>query len=372
MEVDLFAPIVQLNDEDRDRSGAGAPPGPRHRRGGRGAPEGTGSQETVRKLCSVVLRSLTAVFSVAVQEVNSGPDRLGSGSPHAFLAGGRLAVDLMTLNIPVAASGRHVHPGADGYGNRCEVRPDRPADEGVLARIDRKVDDGGSISVDVDFTMRETGFSGHHGRVHGYLDFAVHADLNAGLFDLWAVNLLTAPSLDPSSPRSIAWLGCFSSRTACLSTTAPLSDTADQAWARKPVDFRDNSISLQGSCRDLTAVDVYGSDARRDPGVKFRISSSGHSRVRWSKPRSGIITSPIVPFMDLHGPGGRRRGGRNEGLVAVRRKAEDRVVGSVETAGLEYLETERYSPGPFCENPPIPGVRKQSAAIFHICNCFLE
>ena len=256
LDIDLFAPTIQLDDfETGDWSPAESSDGTADESQVAGASETDPAvQDAVSKLLSPqVMRSLDGSLSIVVQQVLSGGDRLGSGTLETVLADGRLAVDPLTLNIPGGSVdvGFALEPTETDIALEARAAIDR-LDYGVLARrIDPESTTGGLISVDVDFTTRGTDVSDIMAGSNGYIDFAVWPkDLNAGLFDLWAVNLFTAvlPSLDSEQSTVNCVVGRFQLDDGVLSTTALLLDTSRiQASGEGTVDFRDNSIIFRAA-----------------------------------------------------------------------------------------------------------------------------
>ncbi len=88
---------------------------------------------------------------------------------------------------------------------------------------------------------------------NGHIDFAVWPrDLNAGLFDLWAVNLFTSvlPSLDPEASKVNCLVARFELQDGLMRPTPMLVDTTRiQATADGEIDFRDRSVKLRAAPR---------------------------------------------------------------------------------------------------------------------------
>jgi len=198
LDLALLAPRIQLDDFDTgDWSASGEVTKPRHERPAPGdaevkldAPRGGRPV-----LSPEVMRSLDAKVEIRVDEVLSGADHLGRGDLTATLESGRFSVDPLTLEVPggsVAldfALAPTVHDVALEVGARVDK-----LDYGILARrIDPASQTGGVISVDLDLHTRGPDLQHVMQGSNGHLDFAIWPkDLNAGVFELWAVNVITA------------------------------------------------------------------------------------------------------------------------------------------------------------------------------------
>jgi uncharacterized protein involved in outer membrane biogenesis len=154
------------------------------------------------------MRSLDARFNLKVQEVLSGKDSLGNGNLQAGLEKGRFFVDPMQLNIP-GGSARIAFgfmPTDTEAVLETSVKVEQ-FDYGILARrIKPDSDMGGWLSLDVDLKSRAENLETIMHHANGYIDFAlVPENFEANLFELWAVNLLTAvlPNLDSETTSKV-------------------------------------------------------------------------------------------------------------------------------------------------------------------------
>ena len=212
--------------------------------------------EGARKLLSPeVLGSLDGTLEVSVEQVSSGQDALGSGVLKAELEDGRFAVEPLTLEVPGGKVdiGFAVEPSESDVALEARAAIDR-LDYGLLARrIDPESDTGGRISVDVNLKTRGKSLSEVMGGANGHINFAVWPkDLEAGIFDLWAVNLFTAimPSLDSEASVVNCLVARFTLEDGIMRPDALLIDSSRiQASGDGTIDFVNNTIDFGASPR---------------------------------------------------------------------------------------------------------------------------
>ncbi len=155
-----------------------------------------------------VLGSLNGRMSLKVKEVLSGADQLGSGSLLVTLENARFAIDPLVLNIPGGSVELALAyaPSQTDVTGEARAKIDR-FDYGVLARrIEPETDMAGLLSLDMDLKSRAENLDVIMHNVHGRLDFAVWPEnIESGVFDLWAVNLMTAvlPQIDSAKKSKI-------------------------------------------------------------------------------------------------------------------------------------------------------------------------
>ena len=250
LDVDLVAASVQLDDFDTAAWTATEKDGKKAE-----IPEtGRDTEDSLRSLLSpAVMGSLEAAVSIAVDEVISGKDRLGSGALDATLIGGRLTVEPLSVNVPGGnvAIGLAFEPTETDIGLEARAKI-RKLDYGLLARrIDPQSTTGGRISLDVDVTARGPDLAEIMGASDGHIDFAVWPeDLEAGVFDLWAVNLFTAvlPSVDSEASEVNCLVARFTLEDGIMRPTALLIDTSRiQASGDGKIDFKTNTIEFGAS-----------------------------------------------------------------------------------------------------------------------------
>jgi hypothetical protein len=154
------------------------------------------------------MRSLDARFNLKVQQVLSGQDKLGSGNLAAGLEKGRFFVDPMQLNVPGGSVklAFAFEPTDTDAALEASAKIEQ-LDYGILARRvkpDSKMK--GWLSLDIDLQSRAKSLDTIMHHANGYIDFAiVPQDFEADLFELWAVNLLTAvlPKLDSEAKSKV-------------------------------------------------------------------------------------------------------------------------------------------------------------------------
>ncbi len=211
VDLQLAAPRIQLNDFKFDRWSLFEK---------KDKPDPSLSVEQVRakakdaaaqgqKLLSpAVLRSLDADLNVEVAEVLSGPDKLGSGTLHARLADGKFVLDPAEVNVPGGAARVtfSYQPSETGVEVNAKVRANR-FDYGILARrIKPDTDLQGLFSLHMDIEAQAPTLDALMQHANGRIDFAAWPrNFKAGIFDLWAVNLLAAlvPAVDPSAESKV-------------------------------------------------------------------------------------------------------------------------------------------------------------------------
>jgi uncharacterized protein involved in outer membrane biogenesis len=198
LELSLLAPRIQLDDFDTgDWSATGESGKPRDQRQSADAAEvKVESPPHGRPLLSPeVMRSLDAKVEVGVDEVLSGQDHLGRGRLTATLENGRFSVDPLALEVPGGSVDLNfaLTPSDNDVALEAGARIDK-LDYGILARrIDPESQTGGLISVDLDLKTRGPRLRQVMQGATGHLDFGIWPkDLNAGVFELWAVNVITA------------------------------------------------------------------------------------------------------------------------------------------------------------------------------------
>ena len=199
-----------------------------------------------------VMRSLSAKVGIEVEHVRSGKDRLGSGKLTATLEEGRLDVEPLALELPGGSIdiGFSLQPGERDVVMEARAKIEK-LDYGILARrIDPKSETGGIISLDLDLKTRGPDLKRIMQGANGDIGFALAPkDLNAGIFDLWAVNLFTAlmPSLDDDSKSKVNCLVArFGVDDGIMRPTALLIDsTRIQASGDGVVDFKAETIEFK-------------------------------------------------------------------------------------------------------------------------------
>ena len=188
--------------------------------------------ESQRLLSPQFMRKLDASVRVQVAQVLSGKDQLGSGMLNAQLADGRFSLEPAEVNMPGGSvrigltyepSDADVHLTANAVVERL--------DYGILARrLKPEVTMQGLLSLRMELDARAAMLDTIMQHADGRIDFVVWPrDLNAGIFDLWAVNLFLAllPTIDPGSQSKVnCVVGRFNLRSGTLSQDTLLMDTS--------------------------------------------------------------------------------------------------------------------------------------------------
>jgi uncharacterized protein involved in outer membrane biogenesis len=166
------------------------------------------AQQVQSLLSPEFMRSLDARFNLKVQEVLSGQDNLGSGHLVAGLEKGRFFVDPLLLNVPGGSVKLVFAFEPTETDAALEVSANiEQFDYGILARrVKPESDMGGWLSLDIDLKSRAKSLDTIMHHANGTIDFAiVPENFEANLFELWAVNLLTAvlPQLDSEATSKV-------------------------------------------------------------------------------------------------------------------------------------------------------------------------
>ena len=208
-------------------------------------------QEVNALLSPEFMRSLDAKFNLKVQEVLSGKDNLGNGKLEAGLEKGRFFVDPMQLNIPGGSVKiAFVFKPTDTEAVLETSVKVEQFDYGILARRIRPNSDmGGWLSLDVDLKSRAKNLETIMHHANGYIDFAiVPENFEANLFELWAVNLLTAvlPKLDSGAASKV---NCavfrFDIKDGQMKEDAIFADTTKmQVGGEAQVNFKTDEVYL--------------------------------------------------------------------------------------------------------------------------------
>lgn len=228
LDIALAAPLIQLDDfklDDWSALGDDAGKGKQAVKAAKDKGKAEGKEdaadaEALRKkaldasdqvqalLSPQALRQADAALTVQVDQVLSGKDRLGQGKLSAKLANGRAEIGPVLVEMP---------------GGQAKLALSyEPRDQEVLAELKVDVDNfnygvlgrrlkpdsdlDGRFSLKMDVASRAPRLSQMLAHGNGRIEFAVWPrDLRAGVFDLWAVNLLVAllPTVDPKNESTV-------------------------------------------------------------------------------------------------------------------------------------------------------------------------
>lgn len=152
--------------------------------------------ERIKKLFSRdFLAGFDAQITIKAENVLSGKDKLGSGLMTAALKEGRFSIEPLQLNIPGGSFsfGVSLKPGAESSDATVKMLM-KNFDFGILARRARPdTTMGGTMNLDVNLKSKAKDLKGLLTNASGYVDFSgTPENLQAGILDFWAVNLLTA------------------------------------------------------------------------------------------------------------------------------------------------------------------------------------
>jgi uncharacterized protein involved in outer membrane biogenesis len=235
LKLDLTAPQIQLNDFalagftfTEKKSKAEKPMSVEEMR----AKAKEAAAEGQKLLSREFMRKMDADIRVEVAKVLSGRDELGNGMLAAKLSDGRFALDPMQVNVP--GGSLRVALGYEPTDTDLHLTTNIAAerfDYGILARrLKPEANIQGLFSLRMDLDARSPTLDTIMHHANGRIDFSVWPrDLDAGIFDLWAVNLFLAllPTLDPGSKSTVnCVVGRFNVRGGKLSRDALLMDTS--------------------------------------------------------------------------------------------------------------------------------------------------
>jgi hypothetical protein len=231
-----------------------------------------------------VLRRFDAFVDVQVESVLSGNDRLGDGRLTVQVNDGRASLGpalvnvldggTMTFTATYEPTATDVSLAVGAYVEKF--------DYGVLARRAKPgADIEGTFSLRVDLASRAPTLDQVMAHADGTIDIAVWPRrLEAGVFDLWAVNVFTAliPEVDPAATSRVnCAVGRFDIRNGILKQDVLLIDTSRMRVAGEGgVDFHDETLGfrLQPRAKETqlfslaTPVEVSGT--LTDPKVGAR------------------------------------------------------------------------------------------------------
>lgn len=197
------------------------------------------------------LKTINASITVSADKVLSGEDQLGSGKITATLKDGRISLDPLNLNIPGGSVSMNmsVKPGKESSEASLRVLV-QEFDFGVLARrADPETNMGGVVNIDVDFKSSAKGFLELLDHGNGYLDFSAKPEnLQSGIMDLWAVNVITAiVSQSVKGQSHIEYVvGRWSLKDGYLQPDVFVIDTTRMRICGKGwVDFKTDKLNLE-------------------------------------------------------------------------------------------------------------------------------
>ncbi len=202
-------------------------------------------------LSAEVLKRVNVRMNIKAQKVKSGSDELGSGSLTATLKNGHFSINPVKLNIP----GGSFSVAASLYPNKKAPQASirmliENFDFGVpVRRANPKADMGGIINLDVDLKSAANSFDMLMANGNGYFDFSGRLEnLEAGIIDLWAVNLIAAiaTSKDDQASKINCVVGRWTMQDGILKPDVFLIDTTKiRICGKGRVDFKKEQIDLK-------------------------------------------------------------------------------------------------------------------------------
>ncbi len=210
------------------------------------------SDQVQALLSPATLQQADATLSVQVDQVLSGKDRLGQGRLQAKLANGRAEIGPVQVEMP----GGQAKLALSYEPREKEVLADLKLDVdnfnyGVLGRrLKPDSDLDGRFSLKMDVNARAPRLSQMLAHGNGRIDFAVWPkDLRAGVFDLWAVNLLVAllPTVDPKNESTVnCAVGRFALNDGKLAQKQMVIDTSRmRVTGTTAVDFGSERVHMR-------------------------------------------------------------------------------------------------------------------------------
>jgi hypothetical protein len=197
------------------------------------------------------LQSFDGGVEIKTIRVLSGKDPLGSGHVVATLVDGHLSISPMRLQLPSGSvAGRFaLAPLQTGLAAELSLKADR-FDYGITARrIDPETEMGGLITLDVNLTSRGPNLAGLFTKASGHAHFAIWpARFEAGVMDIWAMNVFTAamPKVEgPGSSRINCIVGRLNSHEGIMSPELFVIDTTKvRAAGSGRIDMTQDSLDL--------------------------------------------------------------------------------------------------------------------------------
>lgn len=201
-EIDLNSPQIQLDDFIFDEwaiSNESSKEGAEHEKSTQNTettkPSITQDSQQRKLADPDFLNNFDGTISINANQVLSGKDRLGNGSLKISLQKGRIAIAPLHLELPGGSinMSASLTPGIEESEATFKAKVEN-FDIGILARRKKPdTDMSGLVNLDVDLQAKASSFSNMLANGNGYFDFSGQLqNINAGLIDLWAINLVTA------------------------------------------------------------------------------------------------------------------------------------------------------------------------------------
>lgn len=257
IDLDLAAERIQLDDFPIGQwsvMDSGGKPEPSKPAGFTDAREAAAraSDRMEGVLSREVMQRQDGRVNIVIKQVLAGKDQLGTGRLVASIENGRASIAPVEVLVPGGSARLALayEPGPRDVAASLRLEVDR-FDYGIWARRLRPESDLlGLLSLDVDISGRAAHLNEILKQGNGRIDFGVWPQrMQAGIFDLWAVNLLVAltPVVDPSlASRINCAVGHFDLKQGKLDAQRLLMDTSRmRVIGQGGADFGSEAIGLR-------------------------------------------------------------------------------------------------------------------------------
>ena len=234
-------------------------------------------------LSPATLKKIDASLSVRVERVMSSKDVLGNGDIVVRLRDGRADIGPIKVEMPGGSAvwSLAYEPTERDVMARLKIDVDN-FDYGVLGRrMKPDTDIDGRFTLHANVSSRAPRLSQILRHGSGQIEFAVWPkNLRSGVFDMWAVNVLTAllPTINPNNESKVnCAVGRFGLDSGKLSQRALVIDTSQmRVTGNSSVDFVDEKLNIRLQPQAKTAqflslatpIEVSGSFSKFQVGVR--------------------------------------------------------------------------------------------------------
>lgn len=255
IKIDLKSSLVQIDDfnfpEWSARQDSGNDSETAALQSGNPSDDDAVLEQSLELLSPDFLERFNGYLTVAAAKVQSGHDMLGRGRLVARVVDGRIAIDALELDVPggMITIAMSLKPGPEKSRAGIKVKSEN-FDIGFLARRhDPETTMGGRINLDIDLESSASEPEELLSNGNGYLDFSANPEnLEAGIIDLWAVNLISGimTRADKGQSQIQCLLGRFRMTDGLLKSEAFVIDTSrmricGKGWA----DFKKEAVDLK-------------------------------------------------------------------------------------------------------------------------------
>ena len=308
-KVELISNVLQIDDFDVDDWSPEGKAVPEEEK--KGAPEAdtTEKQESDRRekaaslLSQEALSRADAHLLVKLNKVMSGRDTLGSGRLEVSLKDGRFSINPLELELADGTTRTEFsyYPTATDAEIHL-VSTVTNLDVGILARrVDPKSKMGGRFTMDIQLDAVAPRLDQLMANGRGHFDLAfVPKNFDAGLVDMWAVNLLSSLAAETDGqPDSVinCLVASFAMEDGVMQERTIFIDTTNMSIeATATIDFKTRTLTMKAGPKAkrpeffslATPVKVKGSFD--DIGIKI-------SAISLAGTATSFVTSPVhVPL----------------------------------------------------------------------------